>query len=170
MADKVSGSRIGRLARLGWLSRHALPIAWERLRGGRSSSRDSDATDEWLADQAVAATETLRSLGELKGLALKLGQMLSYLDGALPEPYRAVYQKALAPLQREAPALPFAAVEQALVGRPREADRGALRRFEERPFAAASIGQVHRAHAPRRRRRSPSRCNTPASTARSRAT
>lgn len=50
MADEVSGSRLSRLARLGWLSRRALPIAWRRLR---------EATDAAPADRPRLAAEIL---------------------------------------------------------------------------------------------------------------
>lgn len=80
-------------------------------------------------------------LDQLKGLMLKFGQMASYLDGAVPERT----QRALRRLQADAKALPWPDVRAVLehdLGRP----VGEL--FDDvdpEPFAAASIGQVHRA-------------------------
>jgi predicted unusual protein kinase regulating ubiquinone biosynthesis (AarF/ABC1/UbiB family) len=87
-------------------------------------------------------------LGNLRGLAAKLGQTVSYVDGFVPETHRAVYEKALGALRTAAPhsssAEIRALVEQEL-GAPLE------RLFDEwsdEPFASASIGQVHRAKLP----------------------
>src|SRR5438094_498337 len=148
MGDEVAGGRFGRFVRLGWLSRRALPIAWRRLRElGETADHASRAAlaEDVLAKHADIADEAFRTLGSLKGLALKIGQMVSYLDGALPAEYRAVYQDALARLQREAPALPWSAIEPILVEELQRPVAESFARFEPEPFAAASIGQVHRA-------------------------
>ncbi len=86
----------------------------------------------------------LKQLGELKGLGLKLGQMLSYVDGALPAEAEPVYRRVLSKLQASAPSLPWEsaqAVLQETLGDWREH----FRELDPEPFAAASIGQVHRA-------------------------
>src|SRR5262245_39582344 len=100
--ERVSGSRMGRLTRLGWLSRRAIPIAWKRLRQAADASHAQRAAiaEDVLEKHADVAEEMFRTLGDLKGLALKVGQMVSYMDGALPEEYRPVYQKVLARLQQ----------------------------------------------------------------------
>jgi predicted unusual protein kinase regulating ubiquinone biosynthesis (AarF/ABC1/UbiB family) len=94
------------------------------------------------AEATAAAFERLAlEMDQMKGLVLKVGQMASYLDGALPERGQRVLRK----LQREAePMTPEAArrVIQEGLGRPPEA---LFEAFEEQPAAAASIGQVHRA-------------------------
>jgi predicted unusual protein kinase regulating ubiquinone biosynthesis (AarF/ABC1/UbiB family) len=147
VALKVPGSRLGRLTRLGWLSRKAVPVAWRRLREAAHARPEERAAiaEEVLDKHADIAEEAFRTLGNLKGIALKVGQMLSYMDGALPEAYRAVYQKVLSRLQQEAPALPWRAVEPVLLAELGRPVREAFATFEPEPFAAASIGQVHRA-------------------------
>lgn len=142
--DSISGSRLGRLARLGWLGRRAVPLAIKRAR--EMTRRSDEPLDEKVASRHLAAAEEIfGALGDMKGLALKAGQMLSYMDGVLPEQYRPVYQKALSKLQQAAPPMSWDVVEPVVV----EALGGPISEtyaeFAHEPFAAASIGQVHRA-------------------------
>lgn len=86
-------------------------------------------------------------LGDMKGVAMKAGQMLSFLDsGGVPEQYRAAYQQIIGSLQADAPPMPFEIVRDIIereLGHPiGEAFAG----IDEHPMAAASIGQVHAAH------------------------
>src|SRR5215470_2137678 len=142
-------SRLGRLARLGALAPHALPIAIEgakRALGARRTEDDAKRVREkMLADARKAAHAMLKTLGEMKGVPLKLGQMASYIDGLAPPGYEEKFQRVLARLQQKAPPLsPQAAVKvvrEDLGAHPREV----FARWEDDPFAAASIGQVHRA-------------------------
>lgn len=84
------------------------------------------------------------TLGEMKGAVMKVGQIASqYKDIFPPE-----VAKAIAKLQRQAPAMPFAAIQQQVekeLGKPL---KDIFSSFESEPFAAASIGQVHRAVLP----------------------
>ena len=84
-------------------------------------------------------------LGTLRGLAAKVGQTLSYVDGIVPEEQRETYERALGKLRdatvRSAPEAVRRVVEEEL-GAPVEQ---LFRSFDEQPFASASIGQVHRA-------------------------
>ncbi len=81
----------------------------------------------------------------MRGLAAKIGQTLSYVDGLLPEGQRESYEKMLGALRDKAPRSSWAAVKgvlEAELGAPVEALYAS---FESEPFASASIGQVHRA-------------------------
>lgn len=144
---KVTGSRLRRLGRLGWLGRKAVPIAWKRLREtakARPEERGEIAAKA-LDKHADIAEEAFKTLGDLKGVALKVGQMISFMDGALPIGYQAAYQKILSGLQQQAPALPWASIEPVLEAQLEGSVADHFAEFAKEPFAAASIGQVHRA-------------------------
>lgn len=130
------GKGLGRLARL--------------LRGGvglartvaKASKRGEEAA---LGDEELARFEELvRRLGTLKGLPMKLGQIMSYLEIELPEESR----RLLALLQTQSPATPFERVE--AVVREDLSDRAPalLAGLDPVPVSVASIGQVHRGRLP----------------------
>ena len=68
---------------------------------------------EVLENAKKTAEAMLKTLGEMKGLPLKLGQMASYIDGLAPPGYEERFQRALKKLLDKAPPLsPEAAVQQ----------------------------------------------------------
>lgn len=100
--------------------------------------RDETLAQRW---QAATAEEITAALGEMRGAMMKLGQMASYLDQGLPEPIRS----RLASLQDAAPVMaPHVAAEivETELG---AAPESLFDEWDPVPFAAASIGQVHRA-------------------------
>ena len=94
--------------------------------------------------QQRTAEQLFRTLGELKGGAMKFGQALSILEAALPEEMAAPYRATLTKLQDSAPPMSAATVHAVLTREMGPGWRESLVEFEDDPAAAASIGQVHR--------------------------
>jgi predicted unusual protein kinase regulating ubiquinone biosynthesis (AarF/ABC1/UbiB family) len=94
--------------------------------------------------QQRTAEQLFRTLGELKGGAMKFGQALSVLEAALPDEMAGPYRDQLTRLQDSAPPMPTQTVRDALA-RDLGADwKEQLVWLDGAPTAAASIGQVHR--------------------------
>ncbi len=86
-------------------------------------------------------------LGEMKGAAMKLGQLASFIDTEfLPPEYAEIYHEQLAKLRTSAPPMPWEKVRTVLDEEYRdESFDDTFAEFDHTAFAAASIGQVHRA-------------------------
>lgn len=95
--------------------------------------------------RARNAARTRRTLGSLRGGALKAGQLLSTVEAVLPQDPEGSWRAALESLQQDVPALPFAEVEPVLRAELGPLWRGRFEAFDESATAAASLGQVHRA-------------------------
>jgi predicted unusual protein kinase regulating ubiquinone biosynthesis (AarF/ABC1/UbiB family) len=125
------------LARLG--TKAGVSEAVHRARRVVTSEQDRARLDDEHALRT--AEQVAETLGNMRGALMKLGQMASYLDEGLPEPFRV----ALSQLQQSAPPmsadLAAGVIERELGGPP---DR-VFASWEPEPVAAASIGQVHRA-------------------------
>ncbi|WP_224274603.1 ABC1 kinase family protein [Nocardioides lacusdianchii] len=135
---RKAAARTARLAALplGYAGRTAMGFG-KRL-GGRSA--ESVLTEV----QQRTAEQLFRTLGELKGGAMKFGQALSVLEAALPEDVAAPYREHLTALQDSAPPMPTATVRQQLATHLGADWAKRLVWLDGAPTAAASIGQVHR--------------------------
>lgn len=93
--------------------------------------------------QQRTAEQLFRTLGELKGGAMKMGQMLSVLESAFPEQVAGPYREQLTKLQDAAPPMPTQTVRDILEHDLGPDWREQLVWLDGGPTAAASIGQVH---------------------------
>ncbi|GAA2826029.1 ABC1 kinase family protein [Kribbella solani] len=94
--------------------------------------------------QRRTAEQLFAVLGELKGGAMKFGQMLSLMESAMPEELAAPYRATLTKLQDSAPPMPASTVHTILSRELGKRWRDRFDEFDDVPAAAASIGQVHR--------------------------
>jgi predicted unusual protein kinase regulating ubiquinone biosynthesis (AarF/ABC1/UbiB family) len=105
----------------------------------RPNAGKKDAADEAAATEA--AMKLLAQLDGMKGLLMKFGQMASYLDHSLPPSA----QKVLAKLQASSTPMSFDVIGEVVRDELGGEATELYEAFEPDPFAAASIGQVHRA-------------------------
>lgn len=96
-------------------------------------------------DAEIPARRAAEVLGTLRGLAAKLGQMASYVDGVVPEQHRETWEAALRGLRAQAPRSSASEIRRVV-----EEELGApidrlFAAWDDAPLASASIGQVHRA-------------------------
>ena len=109
--------------------------------------RTEERADAATGERAAAlAQQLVAQLGQMRGAAMKLGQVLSTIDfTAIPESERESFKETLAALRDDVEPVPFKRmrklVESELGGKLSDS----FAEFDEEAFAAASIGQVHRA-------------------------
>ncbi|HXD82269.1 MAG TPA: AarF/ABC1/UbiB kinase family protein [Candidatus Acidoferrum sp.] len=136
----IRQTRLGRLA----------PLARLTLRiGGRYVARSPqllfasvERRTELRHDLALrSAEEVAEELGYMKGVLMKLGQMASYVDEDMPQTFRA----AMGRLQHNAPPMSPELASSVIVDELGDAPERVFAKWDAWPFAAASIGQVHRA-------------------------
>jgi len=146
MADeKIPTSRVGRTAKIGSLAAgqairqagtHVTNVA--RTKEGRQAALERRHIE--------AAEQIVEALGHMKGAAMKLGQVMSFLDvGLVPEEYREEFQRKLGKLRDAAPTVSFKDMRKLIEDELGERLGDVFSEFDEEPVAAASIGQVYRA-------------------------
>jgi predicted unusual protein kinase regulating ubiquinone biosynthesis (AarF/ABC1/UbiB family) len=144
--SKIPKGRVRRSAKLG----SVVGVQGARYAGTKAANvgRSEESSKERLEQRHLeTAMKMVGALGQMKGAAMKLGQFASFIDTEfIPDEYREIYQEQLAKLRTDAPAMPWDKVEKVLT---EEYDGEPLSElfaeFEHEAFAAASIGQVHRA-------------------------
>jgi predicted unusual protein kinase regulating ubiquinone biosynthesis (AarF/ABC1/UbiB family) len=144
-AKKLPTGRVARTARVGGLVT-GQGVRWAGMRAAnrvRTPERAAAAEEERAA---ALVNELVDQLGRMRGAAMKVGQMISMVElEGLPEDQQDELQRKLATLRDDIPPVSFARLEKLLrreLGGPLG---GVFSDFDERAFAAASIGQVHRA-------------------------
>lgn len=143
MAKQVPTSRLARGTKLGAVAASSV-IRTQRTR--LSMRGRSAAVRVQLAEESMLRTteQVVAVLGTMKGVAMKLGQMMSVLDlDLVPPSHRERFQKRLAVLRNAAPTVSFESMRQVIeedFGQPLNA---VFAEFQPEPIAAASIGQVY---------------------------
>jgi predicted unusual protein kinase regulating ubiquinone biosynthesis (AarF/ABC1/UbiB family) len=143
--DRIPTSRVSRTARVSGL---AAGQAARHL-GTRAANltRSEDARERALERRHLEAAEQIvTALGTMKGAAMKLGQVMSFLDvGLVPEEHREQFQRKLGALRDAAPKVRFADMRKVIEADLEEPLDEVFAVFDPEPIAAASIGQVYRA-------------------------
>jgi predicted unusual protein kinase regulating ubiquinone biosynthesis (AarF/ABC1/UbiB family) len=144
-SKKIPTSRVRRSATVGKL---AASEAMKQF-GTRAANvtRGAQASEDAMARrQLETAKQIVAALGTMKGAAMKLGQVMSFLDvGLVAEEHREEFQRELAKLRDAAPTVSLKQMKR-VIEEDLEAPLGELfATFEQEPIAAASIGQVYRA-------------------------
>ena len=129
----------------GQTGKSAFRFLGTRARSFAAPSRAGEFLDGF---HQQTAQQLVDMLGEMKGAAMKLGQLASFYEFAAPGDYMATYKDALTMLQNSAPPMDPEASKQVVkeeFGRPVEE---VFATFEDEAIASASIGQVHKATLP----------------------
>src|SRR5204863_9301060 len=133
--DKIPTSRVRRTARVGRVAAgqavkqagtHVVNVA--RSDGGASRALEKRHLE--AAEQIVAV------LGTMKGAAMKLGQVMSFLDvGLVPEEYREEFQRKLGELRDAAPNVRFTDMRKVIESELEAPIREIFSEFDETPIA-----------------------------------
>jgi predicted unusual protein kinase regulating ubiquinone biosynthesis (AarF/ABC1/UbiB family) len=137
MADgKPPSGRLKRFAQLASLSARLSTDVMARGARRLAGSKDDDGILGETAAEKLVAT-----LGDLKGLAMKMGQAMAMDPDAMTPEVR----KIIAKLQNQAPPMPYSTVKEVIERELKAPPEKVFASFEPTPVASASLGQVHRA-------------------------
>src|ERR1700733_1834841 len=138
-SEKIPTSRARRTAKVASLA------AGEAVKqfGTRAANvgRGEEASEEAMARRQIeTAKQIVAALGTMKGAAMKLGQVMSFLDvGLVPEEFREEFQAELAKPRDAAPKVSFKDMKKVLEEEYGESLDSVFESFDPSPVAAASI-------------------------------
>lgn len=137
----TKSGRIGRLMKMGSLAASVGGAAVARKLAGKLFDDEQEREAKTREQLVESGKKIVRAMGEMKGAAMKIGQLMS----AAPDHFPREVLDELKVLQREAPSMPYEMVAECIdrgLGTPL---RDVFAYFDPAPLGAASIGQVHRA-------------------------
>ncbi|HEX8157385.1 MAG TPA: AarF/ABC1/UbiB kinase family protein [Solirubrobacteraceae bacterium] len=143
--DAIPTSRLSRSSKVGKLA--ATQAAKQMGTRATNVARSDEGKQKALARrQLETAEQIVAALGTMKGAAMKLGQVMSFLDvGLVPEEYREEFQAKLAELRDAAPKVAFKDMRKVIEDEYGDRIEDVFATFDPVPIAAASIGQVYKA-------------------------
>jgi predicted unusual protein kinase regulating ubiquinone biosynthesis (AarF/ABC1/UbiB family) len=143
--EKIPTSRVRRTATVATLA--ASEAAKQLGTRAANITRGEQASEDAMARrQLETAKQIVAALGTMKGAAMKLGQVMSFLDmGFVAEEHREEFQRELAKLRDAAPTVSFKQMRRVIEDELQAPISELFASFDEEPIAAASIGQVYRA-------------------------
>jgi len=143
--DAIPTSRLSRSSKVGKLA--ATQAAKQMGTRATNMARTDEGKQRALAKrQLETAEQIVAALGTMKGAAMKLGQVMSFLDvGLVPEEFREEFQAKLAELRDAAPKVSFKDMKKVIESEYGERVDDVFETFDPVPIAAASIGQVYKA-------------------------
>jgi predicted unusual protein kinase regulating ubiquinone biosynthesis (AarF/ABC1/UbiB family) len=143
--DKIPTSRVARTTKVGRLAA-GQAVRQFGTRAANVARSDEKAQAALDRRQLQTAEQIVAVLGTMKGAAMKLGQVMSFLDvGLVPEEFREEFQNKLAALRDAAPKVSFQQMKKVIEDSYDEPLDEVFETFDPVPIAAASIGQVYKA-------------------------
>jgi predicted unusual protein kinase regulating ubiquinone biosynthesis (AarF/ABC1/UbiB family) len=143
--DKIPTGRVARTTKVGRLAA-GQAVRQFGTRAANLARSDDKAQAALDRRQVQTAEQIVAVLGTMKGAAMKLGQVMSFLDvGLVPEEFREEFQNKLAALRDAAPKVSFQQMKKVIEEEYEEPLDEVFETFDPVPIAAASIGQVYKA-------------------------
>ncbi|HMD51852.1 MAG TPA: AarF/ABC1/UbiB kinase family protein [Solirubrobacteraceae bacterium] len=143
--QKIPTSRVRRTATVATLAASET-VKQFGTRAANVTRGDQEAEAAMARRHLETAKQIVAVLGTMKGAAMKLGQVMSFLDmGLVAEEHREEFQRELAKLRDAAPTVSFKQMRRVIEEDLEAPISEVFSSFEEEPIAAASIGQVYRA-------------------------
>jgi predicted unusual protein kinase regulating ubiquinone biosynthesis (AarF/ABC1/UbiB family) len=139
--DRITSGRARRVMKVGELATSVgSSYLWQVL---RAPFRSSDARQQALLDTHVKnAIKLVQRSKELRGAFTKLVQMLSMRDDILPAEVLGI----LSSVQSSVPPMEYPLIRRQIVRELGHPPEQIFASFDHEAFAAASLGQVHKAH------------------------